>query len=60
MAYEDKAQAKLILPKKFINKAEQLNSRARLFQDKTKMMIYGLLLSFLCLSIGSIWFIKGS
>jgi len=52
---EDQAQAKIILPSKFIDKANQLNTRARGFQDKTRNLIYGLMLIFSLFSLSSLW-----
>ena len=50
-----KAQSRHVLPQKFIEKAEVLNTRGRGFQDTTKAMIYGILALVAMLLITSKW-----
>ncbi|MGS2718499.1 hypothetical protein ACVBE9_10025 [Eionea flava] len=52
---ETHAQSKLVLPIRYIKKAEILNTRARGFQDTTRTMIYGLLLSVTIIVLASKW-----
>jgi hypothetical protein len=52
---ELKAQSRLVLPIRFLEKADILNTRVRGFQDTTKIMMYGILFSISLLVIFSKW-----
>ncbi len=52
---EKNAQSKLVLPIKFIEKAEVMNTRARGFQDTTRTTIYGILFSISLLVVVTKW-----
>ena len=50
-----KAQSKLVLPIKFLKKAEKFDTKARGFQDRTRTMMFGLLFLVAILVIASKW-----